>query len=110
MSREQEILARYTTLLAGGHEAEAHQLSLVIVRMMRDGPAGADLRDAQALEVPREVTRVDGCTCSGGTDLHVVGCGVRELTPQEYERRVHEAERRISAFAAGVQAAMSAFR
>jgi hypothetical protein len=57
-----------------------------------------------AVPIPRAVSAVEGCTCSGGGEHHAARCAVWELPAEVFVARVAAAKDRTGAFAAGVQA------
>lgn len=57
------------------------------------------------VDIPRDVSHVEGCDCTGGGEVHVVGCTLRSLPEQVQQVRIEDARRRTAAFAAGVTAA-----
>jgi hypothetical protein len=59
----------------------------------------------QPIPIPREVTRVDGCNCTaGGGKFHVTGCSIFDMPEADRERAVEQAEARVAAFAARLNA------
>jgi hypothetical protein len=45
--------------------------------------------------IPREVTAVRGCTCTGSLEMHRIDCAVHDLTEDEYQQVVDEARARL---------------
>jgi hypothetical protein len=62
-------------------------------------------RSLQAVDVPSGVYRVEGCSCGGGAGIHLFGCAIFRLSPDEVCAAELEAERRSAQFGAALTAA-----
>lgn len=62
----------------------------------------AAARSLQTVPVPRHLSRVAGCTCDGGRDLHRVDCTLWDLPPEQVRAAVEAAEDRQRQFSAAL--------
>jgi hypothetical protein len=53
------------------------------------------------IEVPREVTRVEGCDC-GGMTLHRHDCSLRSLPPGQAQIEIELAQERLRGYTAAL--------
>jgi hypothetical protein len=61
----------------------------------------------RTIEVPREVTRVDGCDC-GGLEWHATDCALRNLPHEQALAVVDAASQRLREFTAELNSRLHA--
>lgn len=48
------------------------------------------------IEVPREIYHVEGCDCTGGSELHSLDCSLWQLPPEAAQAAVDAAAQRLA--------------
>ena len=64
--------------------------------------------DLRCREVPREVYHVEGCDCTGGGELHLVGCSLWRLSPEVRRAAIDAADTRLTEHTAELNRRLSA--